>query len=55
MESICNIEIIKEGIDYIARVHLSNGIVREYRHHLFEEVLTEMIIDLKDELAEKFY
>jgi hypothetical protein len=33
MDTICNIEIIKEGTDYIARVYLSDGKVKEYRHY----------------------
>ena len=55
METICNIEIIKEGIDYIARVHLVDGKVKEYRHHSFEEVLTELIKDLHDDISEKIF
>jgi hypothetical protein len=55
METICNIEIIKEGTDYVARVHLSYGKVREYRHHSFEEVLTELIKDLHDDISEKYF
>ena len=52
MEMVCNIEIIKDGIEYIVRVHLANGLIREYRHHVFEDVLMEMVIDLQDELSE---
>jgi hypothetical protein len=55
METICNIEIIKEGTDYIARVHLSDGKIREYRHNSFEEVLTELIKDLHDDITEKYF
>ena len=55
MESVCNIEIIKEGIEYVTRVHFSDGKVKEYQHHKFEEVLTELIVDLQDDVAEKFF
>ena len=48
---VCNIEIIKDGIEYIVRVHLTNGLIREYRNHIFEDVLTEMVIDLQGELS----
>ncbi|MCK4815754.1 hypothetical protein KA005_08290 [bacterium] len=52
METVCYIEIIKDGRDFVARAHLSNGATKEYRHHVFEDVLTEMVIDLQEELAE---
>jgi len=49
---VCNIEVIKAGIDFVIRVHLPNGSIKEYRHHAFEDVLTEMVIDLQEELSE---
>ncbi len=52
MEIVCNIEIIKAGVDFVVKVHLPNGSIREYRHHVFEDVLTEMVIDLQGELSE---
>ena len=52
METVCHIEIIKNGRDFVARAHMANGSVKEYRHHVFEDVLTEMVIDLQEELAE---
>jgi len=52
MSSVCNIEIIKDGEDYVVRVHLPNDSIKEYRHRNLEEVLTEMIIALQDELDE---
>ena len=52
MVYVCNIEIIKEGEEFIARVHLANGSTQEYRHKNLEEVLTEMVIALQDELDE---
>ena len=52
MEKVCQIEILKEGIDFGVRVHLANGSIREYRHHVFEDVLTEMVIDLQEEHTE---
>jgi hypothetical protein len=55
METICNIEIIKEGTDYVARVHLSDGKIKEYRHNSFEEVLTELIKDLHDDITDKYF
>jgi len=52
MEMVCNIEIIKDGIEYIVRVHLTNGLIREYRHHVFEDALTEMVVNLQEDLSE---
>ena len=52
MVSVCNIEIIKDGAEFIARVHLANGSIIEYRHKNLEELLTEMVIALQDELEE---
>jgi hypothetical protein len=52
METVCHIEILKDGRDFVARAHLANGSVKEYRHQIFEDVLTEMVIDLQEELSE---
>ena len=52
METVCYIEIIKDGRDFVARAHLSNGSIKEYRHQVFEDVLTDMVIDLQEELAD---
>ncbi len=52
MNTICKIEVIKDGKDFAARAYLDDTI-KEYRHPVFEEVLTEMAIDLQDTLEEK--
>ena len=52
MEMVCHIEIIKDGLDFVVRVHLANGSIREYRHQVFEDALTEMVIDLQEEQSE---
>ena len=52
METVCHIEIVKDGRDFVARVHLVDGSTKEYRHQVFEDALTEMVIDLQEELAE---
>jgi len=52
METVCHIEIIKDGRDFVARAHLASGAIKEYRHAVFEDVLTEMVIDLQEELSE---
>ena len=52
METICHIEIVKDGIFYIARAHLNDGKIREYRHHVFEDMLTELVIDMGDIISQ---
>lgn len=52
METVCHIEIVKDGRDFVARVHLADGTTKEYRHQVFEDALTEMVIDLQEELTE---
>lgn len=53
MSTLCQIEIIKDGRDFAARAHLASGSVKEYRHPVFEEALTEMVIDLEESLEEE--
>jgi hypothetical protein len=52
MDSICNIEIIKDGEEFVVRVHLADDTIKEYRHKDLEEALTEMIIVLQDDLED---
>jgi len=52
MDMICRIEVIKDGVDFVVRVHLASGSIKEFRHHSFEDVLTEMVIDLQEILGE---
>jgi len=52
MASICNIEIIKDGDEFVIRIHLADGTTKEYRQKSLEDVLTEMVIAVQDELDE---
>jgi hypothetical protein len=52
MGTLCRIEIIKEGRDFAAKAHLDGGSIKVYRNPVFEEVLTEMVIDLQELLEE---
>ena len=52
MDIVYNIEILKDGDYYVVVVHLANGSIREYRHQNFEDVITEMVIDLQEETSE---
>jgi len=48
-EVLCNVELIKENNDYIAKIQSALGGLREYRSMNFEEVLEQMVIDLQEE------
>ena len=52
MDTICYIEIVKDNKDYVIRVYLPNENVKEYRHESFEEALTEMVVDLKEDFSD---
>jgi hypothetical protein len=52
MDAICQIEVIKDGRDYAARAYFSDGPIKEYRHPVLEQTLTEMVIDLQELLEE---
>ena len=52
MDSVCNIEIIKDGEEFVVRIHLADGATKEYRQKTLEDVLTEMVIAVQDELDE---
>jgi hypothetical protein len=52
MKSICKIKVIKNGRFFITKVFLAEGRVKEYRHPVFEDVLTEMAVDLQDILED---
>jgi len=48
MDLVCRIELIKDGKYFVVKAHLPNGSTKQYRHRRFEDVLTEMTIDLQD-------
>jgi len=50
-ESLCRIEILREGGEFIARAQMQSG-VREYRNTVFEDLLRELFIDLQEEFGE---
>jgi len=52
MKTVCRIEIIKDGRDFSVIAYLASGSIKEYRHQVFEEVLTEMVVDLQELLEE---
>jgi hypothetical protein len=48
-EVLCNVELIKENNDYVAKIQSDLGGLREYRSQNFEEVLEQMTMDLQEE------
>jgi hypothetical protein len=51
-ETLCNVELIKENNDYIAKIQSALGGLREYRSTNFEEVLEQMTMDLQEEFEQ---
>ncbi len=48
---LCYIEIVKNGTMFVARSHM-NGSSREYKNPVFEDMLTELVVDLQEDLQE---
>jgi hypothetical protein len=48
-EVLCNVEIIKENNDFVAKLQSDLGGMREYKSPNFEEVLEQLMIDLQEE------
>ena len=49
-ETLCRIEILKEGQEFLAKVAMQGGI-KEYRNTIFEDLLRELFIDLQEEFG----
>lgn len=48
---LCYIEILKSGTMFLARSNI-NGTSREYKNAIFEDMLTEIVVDLQEEIQE---
>ncbi|MFT0898875.1 hypothetical protein [Candidatus Methanoprimaticola sp. MG2] len=48
-EVLCNVELVKDNNDYLAKIQSDLGGVREYRSSNFEEVLEQLVQDLQEE------
>jgi hypothetical protein len=48
---LCYIEILKSGTVFLARSHI-NGTSREYKNAVFEDMLTELVVDLQEEIQD---
>jgi hypothetical protein len=49
-DPICSIDLLKEGIEFIARTELPNGDSKEYRSSVLEDLLTQVMIDLEEKV-----
>ena len=50
-QPLCYIEILKSGTVFLARSNV-NGTSREYKNHVLEDMLTELVVDLQEEILE---
>lgn len=50
-DSLCHIDIVKEGHFFVARTETEAG-EKEYRNTQFEDLLTEMLITLQEQLVD---
>lgn len=48
-ESLCRIEIFREGPRFIGRMHSSLGGNREYASQAFDRVLNQIVSEMQDE------
>ncbi|MCL4329103.1 MAG: hypothetical protein M1151_04170 [Candidatus Thermoplasmatota archaeon] len=48
-ELICNLEFDKEGDTYVAKLRTEIGGLREFSGITFEDVLTQVLLDLEEE------
>lgn len=48
-EVLCNIVLIKENNDFIARIQSDLGGVREYTSSNIEDVIEQFVMDVQDE------
>lgn len=51
-ERIFDIEVFKDGPRFIARARHADGTKREYKNQNFEDLLTEMLTDISEEVTE---
>jgi outer membrane biosynthesis protein TonB len=49
---LCQIEVLKDGHFFIARTQTDSGQAKEFKNTVFEDLLTEMLITLQEQLAD---
>ncbi len=50
---LCHIEILKDGHFFIARTQAEGVASKEYKNTVFEDMLTEMVITLAEQMADR--
>ncbi|HLE46989.1 MAG TPA: hypothetical protein VI818_01730 [Candidatus Thermoplasmatota archaeon] len=51
-KQLCWIELVKNGNVFIARSHTGAGAAKEYKNRVLEDMLTELIVELQEEIQE---
>lgn len=51
-ERIFDIEVLKDGPRFIARARHLDGTKREYKNQNFEDLLTEMLTDISEDVQD---
>lgn len=49
---LCWIELVKSGNVFVARSNTHNGVHKEYKNRVLEDMLTELIVELQEEIQE---
>ncbi|HLF16753.1 MAG TPA: hypothetical protein VI796_04900 [Candidatus Thermoplasmatota archaeon] len=52
-ETLCQIEILKDGHFFIARTQAEGIAPKEYKNTVFEDMLTEMVVNLQEQMTDK--
>jgi hypothetical protein len=52
-DTLCQIEIVKDGHFFIARTQTDGAADKEYKNTVFEDLLTEMVITLQEQLVDR--
>lgn len=51
-DRLFDIELFKDGPRFIARARDAEGTKREYKNQHFEDLLTELLTDIQEEIVE---
>jgi hypothetical protein len=51
-KALCWIELVKSGNIFIARSNAAGGTTKEYKNRVLEDMLTELIVELQEEIQE---
>ncbi len=51
-EFLCHIHVLKDGQFFIARTETQDGQTKEFKNTVFEDMLTEMMITLQEQIVE---